>query len=372
MKVLIIMPLAEQRGGGEKRLWDLMLEGRNAGIEWLLIFLEDGPLVEQIRNLGIDTRVVPSGRLREPHRVIATVVKIAAIARRERANVILSWMWKAHFYGSPVATLTGIPSLWSQLDIPDDSLLQRIVRSLPTSGIFINSKSGQEKLKKLCPKQLIRLVYPGVALHQFNPSSLPSPTETRQNLGLPLEGPIIGIVGRLQRWKGIHTLIQAMPKVLQRYPNAHCIVIGGKHDRESDYENYLKEYIRVLELENCVILAGLQRNIPEWMQSMDIFVHASNNEPFGIVIVEAMALAKPVVASNSGGPIEIIADGVNGLLTPYEDVDALANTIFRYLDDQDFTYKVQVAARERAYEFSTQRYVENFITALRELVPSVS
>ncbi|HBE16149.1 MAG TPA: glycosyl transferase family 1 [Cyanobacteria bacterium UBA11149] len=371
MKIMIIMPLAEQRGGGEKRLWDLMLEGRNVGIEWLLIFLEDGLLVEQIRNLGIDTRVVLSGRLREPHRFIATAIGIAAIARSERANVILSWMWKAHLYGSPVASSIGIPSLWSQLDIPNDSLLQRIVRSLPTSGVFINSKSGKTKLNKHYPEQMIRLVYPGVALDQFNPSSLSSPLETRQNLGLPLDGPIIGIVSRLQRWKGIHTLIQSMPKVLQRYPNAHCIVVGGKHDREADYENYLREKIRELELENCVMLAGLQRNIPEWMQAMDIFVHASNNEPFGIVIVEAMALGKPVVASNSGGPMEIITDGVNGLLTSYEDVDGLANAIFRYLDNQDFTDKVKLAARERAYDFSTQRYVENFITALRELVPNV-
>ncbi|MHC5718274.1 MAG: glycosyl transferase family 1, partial [Nostoc sp.] len=64
MKVIIVMPLAEQRGGGEMMLWDLVQQRRNAGVEWLVIFLEDGPMVEQVKSLGIDARVVESGRLR--------------------------------------------------------------------------------------------------------------------------------------------------------------------------------------------------------------------------------------------------------------------------------------------------------------------
>lgn len=371
MKVAIIMPLAEQRGGGEKRLWDLMYEGRNSGIEWLLIFLENGSLAEQIRTLGIDVRTVPSGRLREPHRFIAAVLKIASVVRRERADVVLAWMWKAHYYSSPAAILAGIPSLWSQLEVPDDSLLKRIATILPTSGMLINSKSGKATQEKLSPQRAIRLVYPGVALNYFNPSLLSTPEATRRKLGLPLDGPLIGMVGRLQRWKGMHVLVEAMPKVLQKYPKAHCVVVGGKHQLEPDYQNYLEERMGGLGLDDQVILAGAQLNVPEWMQAMDVFVHASDNEPFGIVIVEAMALGKPVVASNSGGPSEIITDGENGLLTPYGDSEALANAILRYLDDWEFARGIRGAAQERAPDFSTQRYAQNFIEAIRDLVPDV-
>ena len=126
-----------------------------------------------------------------------------------------------------------------------------------------------------------------------------------------------------------------------------------------------------LGLDDQVILAGAQLNVPEWMQAMDVFVHASDNEPFGIVIVEAMALGKPVVASNSGGPSEIITDGENGLLTPYGDSEALANAILRYLDDWEFARGIRGAAQERAPDFSTQRYAQNFIEAIRDLVPDV-
>jgi glycosyltransferase involved in cell wall biosynthesis len=160
-----------------------------------------------------------------------------------------------------------------------------------------------------------------------------------------------------------------MPIVLQQYPDAHCVVVGGIHDLEPEYETDLKARIQMLELESQIIFAGLQRNVPEWMQAMDILIHASDNEPFGIVITEAMALGKPIVASNSGGPTEIITDGMNGLLTPFGDAEALGKAILRYLDDREFARTVGLAARSRAVDFSTRKYAQNFMQAIRELTP---
>lgn len=372
MKLVVVMPLAEQRGGGEMMLWDLMQQGRNAGVEWLVIFLEDGPMVEQVRNLGIDTRVLESGRLRQVHRFIATVFQIAAIARREGAEAIVNWMWITHLYGGIAAIIAGLPALWYQLEAPHDKpFLVRLATLLPARAIVTLSKDGQQAQAQIWPHRPSPLVYPGVALDRFEPSILPTPAAAREKLGLPMHGPLIGIVGRLQRWKGIHVLIQAMPKVLQKYPDAHCVVVGGKHDLEADYEDLVKKQITDLGLNQQVIMAGLQRNVPEWVQAMDVFVHASDNEPFGIVIIEAMALGKPVIAGNAGGPPEIITDSVNGLLTPYGDADALAIAILRYLDDQEFAQNAATAARLRALEFSTQHYAQNFINAVRSALPNV-
>jgi glycosyltransferase involved in cell wall biosynthesis len=118
-------------------------------------------------------------------------------------------------------------------------------------------------------------------------------------------------------------------------------------------------------------MAGLQRNVPEWVQAMDVFVHASDQEPFGIVIIEAMALGKPVIAGNAGGPTEIITDGVNGLLTAYDDAEALTEAILRYLDDQEFAQSAGIAARQRALQFSTQRYAQNFINTIGSIMPNI-
>ncbi|OUL30024.1 glycosyltransferase family 4 protein [Nostoc sp. 106C] len=372
MKVIAIMPLAEQKGGGEMMFWDLMQQGRQAGIEWLAIFLEDGPMVEQVRSLGINTRVIASGRLRQIHRLINTVFQIALIARRERADAIANWMWITHIYGGMAAIAAGLPAVWYQLEVPDGkSWLVRLATLLPARAIVTLSQDGQEAQAKIWPHRPTPLVYPGVALDRFEPTVLPSPMEARIKLGLPIHGPLIGIVGRLQRWKGMHVLVDAMPQILQKYPDAHCVVVGGKHDLEPDYEDFLKTQIAALGLSDRVFMVGLQRNVPEWMQAMDIFVHASDKEPFGIVIIEAMALGKPVIAGNAGGPTEIITDDVNGLLTPYGDADALAIAILRYLEDPQLTHTIGVAARQRALDFSTQRYAHNFINVIRSAVSDV-
>ncbi|OUL34785.1 glycosyl transferase family 1 [Nostoc sp. T09] len=372
MKVIAIMPLAEQRGGGEMMFWDLMQQGRQAGIEWLAIFLEDGPMVEQVRSLGIDTRVIASGRLRQVHRLISTVFQIALIARREHVDAIANWMWITHIYGGMAAIAAGLPAVWYQLEVPDGkSWLVRLATLLPARAIVTLSQDGQEAQAKIWPHRPTPLVYPGVALDRFEPNVLPSPMEARMKLGLPIHGPLIGIVGRLQTWKGMHVLVDAMPQILQKYPDAHCVVVGGKHDLEPDYEGFLKTQIAALGLSDRVFMVGLQRNVPEWTQAMDIFVHASDKEPFGIVIIEAMALGKPVIAGNAGGPTEIITDGVNGLLTPYGDADALAIAILRYLEDPELTHTIGVAARQRALDFSTQRYAQNFINVVRSAVSDV-
>jgi glycosyltransferase involved in cell wall biosynthesis len=373
MKVIAIMPLAEQRGGGEMMFWDLMQQGRQAGIEWLAIFLEDGPMVEQVRSLGIDTRVIASGRLRQVHRLISAVLQIAWIARREGVDMIVNWMWITHIYGGMAAIASGLPAVWYQLEVPDGkSWLVRLATLLPARAIVTLSEDGQKGQAQIWPHRPTPLVYPGVALDRFDPAVLPSAMEARRKLGLPLDGALIGIVGRLQRWKGMHTVVDAMPQILQKYPDAHCVIVGGKHDLEADYEEFLKAQIANLGLGDRVLMAGLQRNVPEWMQAMDIFIHASDQEPFGIVIIEAMALGKPVIAGNAGGPTEIITDGVNGLLTAYGDADALAIAILRYLDHPEFAHSVGVAARKRALEFSTQRYAQNFINVLRSAVSDVS
>ena len=371
MKIAIIMPLAEQRGGGELTLWHLMQHGRNAGVEWLVIFTEAGPMVAQVQGLGIETYVIEAGRLRQMHRFIATVLKVASLLRQTHAGAVFSWMSKSHLYASLAAGLAGLPAFWYQQGLPlKASRLDCAATLLPAQGVLACSVAVAKAQARLLPPRPLAVVYPGVELERFDPMLLPDPREVRRRLGLPAEGPLIGIVGRLQHWKGIHVVIEAMPQVLQRYPDAHCVVVGGRHDMEADYLPYLERRIEELGLAQSVIMAGLQRNVPEWMQAMDIFVHASDREPFGIVIIEAMALGKPVIAGDAAGPTEIITNGVHGLLTPFGDAEALAVAILRYLDDPDFAHRLGQAARERSLEFSTQRYADNFIAALTRLYMS--
>lgn len=369
MNVAIVMPLGEQRGGGEMMLLDLLEHGRGLGINWFVIFLESGTMVSQVKTLGIGTHIIESGQLRQVGKWWSTIQNIRQIIKQQSIEAIVGWMWKGHLYTGIAAQLSKIPEVWYQLENPQElTFLKRLANRVPTQAVITLSKSGQVAQSQLTPQYPVKLVYPGADLDRFKPEKLESIQETRQKLGLPTNIPIIGIIGRLQRWKGMHVLVEAMPKILEKHPSIKCLIVGGEHHFEPEYQDYVKQRINALHVNDNIDMVGLQRNIPEWMQAMDIVIHASDHEPFGIVVIEAMSMGKPIVASASGGPTEIITPGVDGLLAPYGDASKLASSVIQYLDDRDYATKLGLAASHRSSDFSTQIYAKNFIEVLSTVV----
>lgn len=369
LKVALIMPLGEQRGGGELMLLQLVEYGRGLGVEWLVIFLEDGPMVSQVRSHGVEARVIDAGRLRQPHVGLAAVWKISRLLKQWKADGVLSWMAKAHLYGGSAALLARTPALWYQLGIPvDPGALDRFATRIPALGVFVCSKAAGTFQEAIPPRRPVRVVYPGVELSRFDPATLPSMEECRRRLNLPVGVPIVGMVGRMQRWKGMHVLLDAMPEILSQHPDTRCVLVGGQHKFEPEYPEFLRQRIANLGLAERVIMPGLQQNIPEWMQAMDVVVHASDNEPFGIVVIEAMALGKAVVAGAEGGPTEIVTNGTDGLLAPFGDAPALANAIHQYLSDPQLCHRAGSRARDRAMEFSVDRYSATVARFTQELL----
>ncbi len=130
----------------------------------------------------------------------------------------------------------------------------------------------------------------------------------------------------------MHVLIESIPEVLKSHPNVLCVIVGGPYPAEPDYGFQLAEQVRELHLESNVVFAGAQTNVPEWVQAMDVFVHASDSEPFGIVVVEALALGKAVIATKPGGPEEILSTSTCGDLFQAGDSKTLAELIVKRLE----------------------------------------
>ncbi len=369
MKIVIVMPLAEQKGGAELALLHLIEFGQGLGVDWLVVFLQAGPMVARVREMGGEAHVVEAGRLRDAVQFAGAVARIARLVRRENAALLVGWMGLAQLYGGIAGLIAGVPCAWFQHGIPlEKHWIDRLATRLPAVGILACSQAVADAQARIAPTRPQRVVYPGVELARFDPGELPCTGEAKQRLGLPPAGPLIGMVGRLQRWKGMHVLVEALPKILRSYPDARVVLVGGDHTPEPDYPSFLRKRIGALGLTGKVTLAGPQSNVPAWMQAMDIVAHASDHEPFGIVVIEAMALGKPVIAGNAAGPAEIITHGVHGLLTPYGDARALAEAVLRFLDDPHFAAQAGAAARHRAHEFSAQSYAENCVAALQGLL----
>jgi glycosyltransferase involved in cell wall biosynthesis len=202
------------------------------------------------------------------------------------------------------------------------------------------------------------VVHPGIDIDQFRASAPPSRTAARQYLGFPEDRQIVLIVGRLQRWKGMHVFIEAMAHVSNKRESVQGIIVGGRHDLEPDYPDVLRRQIQELNLNDRVEMVGFQTNVADWMTAADVFVHASDREPFGIVVIEALALGTPVVATDTAGPTEVIKDGETGFLTPFGNAQVLADRIEHYLSHPETACRIGKAGAVRSQKFTVDRYVK--------------
>lgn len=370
MTVLVLMPLATTRGGAERLLERLLRRRPTTGLRWVVVFLEDGPLRDTLEQHGVETHVVDAGRLRELHRYARAVRQIAGLVQETGADLLLSWMPKAHAYGAVAAAWTGRPAVWYQHGAPSLGWMDRLLTLLPARAVLACSHHVARLQAALWPSRDTQVVHPCVDLDRFDPDALPPPDEVRHRLGLPTEGPLVGIVGRLQHWKGTHTFVDALPHVLEAHPGTHGVIVGGRHALEPGYTARIERRIAERGLTDRALMVGFQSNVPMWMQAMDVVVHASNAEPFGMVVVEAMALGKPVVAGARGGPQEIIVEGTTGLTAPFEAPRALARQIVTLLANPDAAHRMGQAARARARSFSAPSFADRLASTLRALGPT--
>jgi glycosyltransferase involved in cell wall biosynthesis len=184
-------------------------------------------------------------------------------------------------------------------------------------------------------------------------------TGMRQLLGLPLDAPVIACVARMTRWKAQHTVIDAFARVRARFPDARLVLAGLSGDSAPDglgsYRDYLDRRVEALGLTGSVSFPGFlsQADMPRFYGAIDVLAHPSHEEPFGLVLVEAMASEKPVVAIDGGGVPEIITSGRDGYLVPKEEPEVMADALLRILCDSARAAEIGRAGRRRVLEAFT-------------------
>jgi len=196
---------------------------------------------------------------------------------------------------------------------------------------------------------LVTVIYPPLDLSIFDVKR--QSKLTRSGFGVPASSQCFGIVGLLHPWKGQDVFLRAAKRVLEKVPDAYAFVVGGAPAEARDYEKALHGLAADLGIADRLVFTGFRPDVSDILKLLDVVAHASvQPEPFGRVIVEAMAMGRPVVAADAGGPIEIIDDGRTGFLVPPSDDEALAARITALLQDPALATRVGEAGRKAVVE----------------------
>jgi glycosyltransferase involved in cell wall biosynthesis len=370
MRVVVTLPWGERLGGAEAMLQAILDGARESGHELELVFLQGGPWPDELIDAGFRVEVIPAGHLRQAHRWLATVVRLTAILRRRKPDLILNWAAKTQLYGAPAAVLAGMSGrvVWWQQGIPDGYWLDRCATLLPARAIGCYSHAAARAQERLRPHRETFVVAAGAPA-----PGLPAPGPNGRcpiELALPPNVPVVGIVGRLQPWKGQDRLLRAQALLHERGHDVHLVIVGGDaYGLSTEYAESLPALVSRLGLTGAVTLTGQVPDAGPYIEQLDVLVNASDPEPFGIVLLEGMARGVPVVAVDSGGPAEFIEDGKTGVLARSGEPGALADALEALLASPEPRRAIGQAGRERFLaEFTDAALRERFFHHLEALV----
>lgn len=360
----MISPTAVE-GGSEAVLTNLVSCLPRHAITPVVLCLEDGPLVPRLRASGAAVHVVQAGRLRQPRGFARALRAIDSLARRERADLVVSNLPKAHLYAWLPATLSRRPALWIQGNFPDPPhWIDRLATLAPGDGALAESRDAVAAQERLRPRRTVHLFHLGIDTNRFEIARDPA---LRAEHGIPPDAPLVSLVGRLQPWKGQRQFLQAAARVLRERPDARFALVGGAIlGREGDYPQELHRIASDLGIAERVVFTGHTGEVARWMAASDIVVNASAPEPFGLVVVEAMASGCVTVAVAAGGPRDVITHLETGILCPSNDPEDLARGIGLAIDDAALRTRIGIAARRRVEEsFSRERMTARFAEIVR-------
>lgn len=269
------------------------------------------------------------------------------------------------------AKIAGVPCITHRQGYSDYTHFDTLFAGFVDANIYISNDVAEYHIARGESRAKGKIIHNWINLSDFKQSH--DVLQVRKEFDCMPDQMLVGLVGRLDWWKGHEFFLEAMAEVVNKNHNIRGLIIGGlaelSYDTSIRYLDRLHVMVKSLGLGEKIIFTGHRRDVPRLIAALDVVVHASSTpEPFGVVIIEGMAAGKPVVATAAGGVLDIIEDGVNGLLVPCKDSKAMARAILQILSDRDKAKKMGLAARRRVTEKFT---VQHQVTAVQKLYDSI-
>jgi glycosyltransferase involved in cell wall biosynthesis len=380
----IIQPSSE-RGGIEIGLlnWGRHLDP--AEFRRIVYLPKDGPIIPHYEAAGIETRIVPMRQLRTSASALyqagylaaflPTVVRLARVMARDRVDIVHSNSLYS-LYGSLAAWLIGRPMVWHVHEVPDQApvlviaLTEWVARSA-TRVVTISPAVTRVFRPRWAQQGRVQEVTEGIDLDRFKPPG--GRARLRRELGLTEGQVLVTWAARLDPWKGAEVFIRAAAEVSGSNPDVRFLMCGGELPGYPEYASTIRSLAAESGLADRLTLAGWRyswMDMPGVMAATDIFVHTPvATEPLGMVILEAMALCRPVVAPSAGGPATIVVDGETGVLVPPGDVSAFAAAIQQLAANPQLRAGMGRAGRKRVEAlYDSRGYGERMADLYRGLL----
>jgi glycosyltransferase involved in cell wall biosynthesis len=317
-------------GGAQEHLYGLLSRLDRERYDVSVVALSAGSGTRKIARLGLPVLVIEDKDDDRAVELLAT--HLAATC----PDIVHNHMYRAEIVGTRAALVAGerlgrrpyiVTTVHSsRIRSTEDRATVRALTPSMDRLIAVSQSIVHKIADERAGLAPVRLIYNGVDLDRYEHQE-PCCT-LREEYGMAPDAQIVGVVARLEPEKGHPTLLEAWPDVLRSCPDASLLIVGEGSQREA-----LEHQAEDLRISRRVVFTGRRDDIPAVTAALDVAVLPSYREAQGLTILEAMALGRPVVASNVGGIPEMIQDGMTGLLVPPDDAAALTTAIVRLLSD---------------------------------------
>ena len=326
-----------------------------------------GALLDTARQTGATVVSAGLGGLKSPA-ALGAVLRLTNFMRRERVDIVHNYLLRANVVGTIAARAARVPMVLTSkrgcherrgLELAGARLSNRLADCVTTNAnavrSFVHDNEG-------CPLEKMVVIPSGIDTDRFAP--LPS-DDFKTRLGVAPDRPVVGIVTRMRVRKGVEEFLRAMAMIRERFPRVCAVVVGDVSPDES-----LTGLVHELGLEQHLHLLGARADMPEVLSAFDVFVLSSHDEGMSNAILEAMAMQRPVVATDVGGTGEVVRSGKTGRLVPPKDPEALARAIAEVLAEPVAAAAMGACGREVVVErFSARamvRQMEDLYTHLMQ------
>ena len=361
MKKLTILHTIETSGpgGAENVLLTLAANLSADRFQSIVLVNEPGWLEDRLHDLGI-----PFVRVRWNRWYDGKLPRaIAGLVRSQGVDLIHSHLPDQNFYASVAGALAGCPTLATYhgpVELGDSHQLRgalklKTVRRFASATSVVCDRVGNMLRELGFSADKVVRIYNGIQVSRYRSTDQKN---LHRELGVGPEMLLVGMVGNVRAPKGHEYFIRAARIVADRFPNVFFTISG---DLNPTLAPPLFELVEKLNLSRQLKFLGFRRDVPQLLNDLDAFVLPSISEGFPIVVLEAMAASRPVIATRCGGVDEMITDGVDGLLVPVADAHALAEGICSVLGDRDRSSAMAAAARHRVErEFSLESMISSY------------